>query len=123
MTTSAFPERRSQASDLDTALRQIERLRAENQQLQRAVSSHATVDQAIGVLLTLGRIGPDDGFDVLREVSQRLNIKLSALAAEIIKYGQGADLPDPILGELHAALARRTESSAVNEPAGNPSGS
>ncbi|MFJ1604500.1 ANTAR domain-containing protein [Streptomyces sp. NPDC088253] len=48
-------------------------LEQENAQLQHAVGAHATVDQAIGILLATHRIPPTAGFEVLREVSQRTN--------------------------------------------------
>ncbi|MFC8095762.1 ANTAR domain-containing protein [Streptomyces sp. NPDC057301] len=82
----------------------------ENQQLHQAVVSHAVVDQVIGVLTVVGQIAPEDGFIVLREVSQNTNIKLSAVAEHILKYAQGAALPDVLLVELRAALARHAAS-------------
>ncbi|GHA75084.1 ANTAR domain-containing protein [Streptomyces canarius] len=85
---------------------ELERVRAENGQLHQALASHAVVDQAIGVLTVLGQIPPDDGFTVLREVSQHTNIKLVAVAEQVLKHAQGAALPEVLLGELHAALAR-----------------
>ncbi|MDQ0683662.1 AmiR/NasT family two-component response regulator [Streptomyces achromogenes] len=89
------------------ALREeIERLRTENAQLHRAVASHAIVDQAIGVLVCIGRISPDDGFSVLRYVSQRTNTRLVAVAEQLIKHAQGAALTDTVQSELRAALAR-----------------
>ncbi|MFG2607640.1 ANTAR domain-containing protein [Streptomyces sp. NPDC048514] len=109
MTTFALSERRSQASDLEAALQEVERLRAENAQLRQAISSHATVDRAIGVLVARAGISPDDGFGILREVSQHLNIRLSVLAAEIVRHARGAGLPPRLLGELHATLTRRAE--------------
>ncbi|MEU0030894.1 ANTAR domain-containing protein [Streptomyces sp. NPDC006335] len=87
-----------------------ERLRAENRQLRQALASHAVVDQAIGVLTVLGQIPPGDGFTVLREVSQHTNIKLTQVAEQVLNHGQGAALPDVLLGELHAALARQAAS-------------
>ncbi|MEU9439217.1 ANTAR domain-containing protein [Streptomyces sp. NPDC048252] len=45
----------------------------ENAQLRQAVDSHATVDQAIGVLIAAHRIPPDAGFEVLRDSSQHTN--------------------------------------------------
>lgn len=87
---------------------EVERLRTENEQLRQAIPAHAVVDQAIGVLTTLGQITPDDGFTVLREISQHTNIKLSQVAEEVLKHAQGAALPDVLLGELHAALAHHT---------------
>jgi hypothetical protein len=52
-------------------------------------------------------ISPADGFTVLREVSQHTNTKLSSIAEQIIKHAHGAGLPETVLSELHAALARR----------------
>ncbi|MES4890403.1 ANTAR domain-containing protein [Streptomyces sp. NPDC096012] len=109
MTTFALSERRSPGADLETAVQEADRLRAENAQLQQAISSHAAVDQAIGVLVALARISPDDGFCILREVSQHLNIKLSALATEIIRHARGAGLPPRLVGELHAALSHHAK--------------
>lgn len=48
----------------------VARLEQENAQLRRAVDSHATVDQAIAVLVATHRLPPAAGFEVLREVSQ-----------------------------------------------------
>ncbi|MEH0541596.1 ANTAR domain-containing protein [Streptomyces sp. B21-105] len=50
-------------------------LEQENAQLRRAVDSHATVDQAIGVLVATYRLPPTAEFEVLREVSQHTNIQ------------------------------------------------
>ncbi|MET7695943.1 ANTAR domain-containing protein [Streptomyces sp. NPDC005483] len=88
-------------------------MRAENRQLRQALASHAVIDQAIGVLTVLGQIPPRDGFTVLREVSQHTNIKLTQVAEQVLNHGQGAALPDVLLGELHAALARQAASRAV----------
>ncbi|GAA2768769.1 hypothetical protein GCM10010103_78120 [Streptomyces paradoxus] len=86
---------------------EVEQLQAQNAQLQRAVASHAVVDQAIGVLVMTAKISPQDGFTVLREISQHTNTKLSSIAEQIIKHAQDAALPETILAELHTALARR----------------
>ncbi|MGW4569222.1 ANTAR domain-containing protein [Streptomyces sp. NPDC004561] len=83
---------------------EVERLRSENRQLQQALASHAVVDQAIGVLTVMTQMSPDDGFTVLREVSQRTNIKLSAVAEHILERARGSPLPEAIQVELHAAL-------------------
>ncbi|MET7455762.1 ANTAR domain-containing protein [Streptomyces sp. NPDC005574] len=88
--------------------RENERLRRENEQLHRALSSHAVVDQAIGVLVCMGRLDPQDGFVVLREVSQRTNTKLSGIAEQIVKHAQGAPLEEAVGAQLDAALARHT---------------
>ncbi|GAA2417770.1 hypothetical protein GCM10010255_66330 [Streptomyces coeruleofuscus] len=48
-------------------------MQRENAQLRHAVDSHATVDQAIGVLTAIHQLVPVAGFGVLREVSQHTN--------------------------------------------------
>ncbi|MEU0671338.1 ANTAR domain-containing protein [Streptomyces sp. NPDC006172] len=93
----------------DDLQEEIARLAKENAQLRRAVASHAIVDQAIGVLVCIGQISPDDGFSVLRNVSQHTNIKVVAVAEQIIKHAQGGALSATVQSELRAALARHTE--------------
>ena len=53
-------------------------------QLKEAVASHAVVDQAIGMVVALGRVTPDQGWEVLRDVSQHTNIKLRNVAELIL---------------------------------------
>jgi hypothetical protein len=81
-------------------------LKQENAQLQHAVGSHATVDQAIGVLLATHRIPPTSGFQVLREVSQRTNVKLHTIAEALIAWAMGQPMPEPMGQELDAAVQR-----------------
>ncbi|MEU7061837.1 ANTAR domain-containing protein [Streptomyces sp. NPDC046197] len=108
MACPAFPGREPGVGPgVDDLVQEVEQLRAENEQLQWAVASHAVVDQAIGVLVMMARISPEDGFTVLREVSQHTNTKLSSIAEQIIKHAQGAGLSETVLSELQAALARR----------------
>jgi hypothetical protein len=104
------PTSRAAADERDV---ELERLRTENRQLRQALASHAMVDQPIGVLVILGHVHPDDGFTVLREVSQHTNIKLSAVAEHVLKHAQGAALPDLLTGELHTALARHSSRRSV----------
>lgn len=53
-------------------------------QLQAALTSRATIDHAIG--LVMGRVGcgPDEAFDRLRQISQSENRKLNAVAEKIV---------------------------------------
>ncbi len=62
--------------------------------------------RAARVPTVLGQIPPRDGFTVLREVSQHTIMKLTQVAEQVLRHGQGAALPDVLLGELHAAAAR-----------------
>ncbi|PBC59814.1 ANTAR domain-containing protein [Streptomyces sp. Tue6028] len=80
------------------------RLREEIDQLKEAVTSHAVVDQAIGMMVALGRVTPEQGWAVLREVSQHTNIKLRAVAEMIIVWGQEGELPADVRAVLEETL-------------------
>ncbi|MEU2337668.1 ANTAR domain-containing protein [Streptomyces sp. NPDC006654] len=95
-----------------------ERLEAECGQLQRAVTSHATIDQAIGVVMVLGRFPPEEAWRVLRDLSQRTNTKLSTIAQHILAFAQGGDLPPPERSELRRALSRHRDAREVLRPSG-----
>ncbi|MCX5261665.1 ANTAR domain-containing protein [Streptomyces canus] len=86
----------------------VARLEQGNAQLRHAVDSHATVDQAIGVLAATRRIPSAAGFEVLREVSQYTNIKLHTVAETVIACALGQPLPEPVDQELDAAVQRRS---------------
>jgi hypothetical protein len=88
----------------DDVVAQLER---EIAQLRQAVDSHARVDQAIGVLVAVHRVAPAAGFEVLREVSQRTNIRLLMVAESVIGWALGEEpLPPPVEQELEATLRR-----------------
>lgn len=83
------------------------RLDARCARLEEAVTSHATVDQAMGVIVTLGQIAPEEAWRALRDVSQRTNTKLRAVAEQVLAFAQGtADLPEAVRTELHQAITR-----------------
>ncbi|MEU6374844.1 ANTAR domain-containing protein [Streptomyces sp. NPDC046909] len=81
-------------------------LQEEVEQLKEAVASHAVVDQAIGMMVALGRVTPDRGWTVLRDVSQHTNIKLRNVAELILIWGRNGELPAEVRAELEAALDR-----------------
>lgn len=62
-------------------LMQAERL---TEQLHRALSSRATIDQAMGILMSRQGGSPDDAFATLRQLSQSRNVKLVVVAEELI---------------------------------------
>ncbi|MGV9562907.1 ANTAR domain-containing protein [Streptomyces sp. NPDC003480] len=92
-------------SATDLAL-EHERLLEENAQLRQAVSSHALIDQAMGAVVVIGRIAPEEAWRVLRDVSQRTNTKLRVVAEHILRYAQDGVLPEPLRVELNKALER-----------------
>ncbi|MGW7243788.1 ANTAR domain-containing protein [Streptomyces sp. NPDC054804] len=84
--------------------RQLAQLQQEIGQLQEAMTSHAVVDQAIGVVISVGKLSPEQGFEVLRMVAQRTNIKLRKVAALIVNWPGGGLLPDALHQALEQAL-------------------
>jgi AmiR/NasT family two-component response regulator len=84
----------------------IAELQKQIDQLKEAMTSHAVVDQAIGMMVALGRVTPDQGWQVLKEVSQHTNIKLRNIAELILIWGRRGDIPPEIRAELEDALDR-----------------
>ncbi|HEX4017705.1 MAG TPA: GAF and ANTAR domain-containing protein [Frankiaceae bacterium] len=56
-----------------------------NSQLVDALASRTVIDQAMGVLMGTRRISAKQAFDLLRGQSQRRNVKLHAIAAEVVQ--------------------------------------
>ncbi|MFF0096689.1 ANTAR domain-containing protein [Streptomyces canus] len=83
----------------------IEELQEEIAQLRQALVSHAVVDQAIGVVLALGGLRPDQGWEVLKTVSQRTNTKLRDVAQHVVRWPELRSLPPEIRPALRIALA------------------
>ncbi|MFF4113573.1 ANTAR domain-containing protein [Streptomyces sp. NPDC001714] len=86
--------------------RKIGQLQREIGQLEEAVVSHAVIDQAIGVVVSLGGLPPDQGFGVLRTVSQKTNIKLREVAEQIVAWPAGKELSEDIRQALEVALSQ-----------------
>ncbi|MFJ8159118.1 ANTAR domain-containing protein [Streptomyces sp. NPDC094468] len=93
-------------------------LQEEIDQLKEAVASHAVVDQAIGMVVALGRVTPDQGWQVLKEVSQHTNIKLRSVAELILAWGRTGDMPTEIRAELEDALDRYGPTQIPGAPSG-----
>ncbi|MEU6323354.1 ANTAR domain-containing protein [Streptomyces sp. NPDC047009] len=93
-----------------------ELLSEENVQLRRAVASHAIIDQAIGVVVVLGQIPPEEGWRVLRDVSQRTNIKLRTVAEHVLQFAQGGAMSSAELKELTQAMDRYKIGGFVGHP-------
>ncbi|QOV33552.1 ANTAR domain-containing protein [Streptomyces ferrugineus] len=91
-------------------------LEEEVDQLKEAVASHAVVDQAIGMVVALGRVAPDAGWAVLKDVSQHTNIKLRRVAELIITWGRGGRMPPEIRVELEEALERHGPTQIPESP-------
>ncbi|MCF3135479.1 ANTAR domain-containing protein [Streptomyces olivochromogenes] len=91
-------------------------LEEEVDQLKEAVVSHAVVDQAIGMMVALGRVTPDQGWWVLKEVSQHTNIRLRNVAELILIWGRTGDMPRDIRAELEEALDRHGPTQVPGAP-------
>ncbi|MGW1966613.1 ANTAR domain-containing protein [Streptomyces sp. NPDC001935] len=106
--TGSLPGRPRTDSDSppnqENAAHRISQLQEEISQLRSAIDSHAVVDQAIGVVISLGGIPPDQGFDVLRTVSQHTNVKLREVAEQIVTWVRDEQLDQNIRQALSRAL-------------------
>ncbi len=90
----------------DGGSERIAELQEEVRQLKQAIVSHAVVDQAIGMVVALGRVTPDEGWAVLKDVSQHTNVKLRNVAEMILAWGRSGVLPPKIRVALEEALDR-----------------
>ena len=70
---------------------------AEVSNLQEALASRSTIDQALGVLMAQNRCTRDEAFGILRRASQNRNVKLRDVAAAVIQRftGHPAQTPTP----------------------------
>ncbi|MFD8418130.1 ANTAR domain-containing protein [Streptomyces sp. NPDC059466] len=98
---------------IEAAADEVLRLEDENLQLKQAVRSHAVVDQAIGVLLAVGRLTPDEGWDTLRSISQNTNVKLRQVAELIVEWARTGRLPGDIRSQLEHELGLGDSSGAA----------
>ncbi|MEU1017672.1 MULTISPECIES: ANTAR domain-containing protein [unclassified Streptomyces] len=117
------PERRPPVEPQDAVARdaaaqgeKVIALQRKVSQLEQAVESHATIDQAIGIVVAMGRLTPDQGWTVLRETSQHTNIKLSRVADLIVAWGCAGDLPEEVRKALDESLARARSTSECAGP-------
>jgi hypothetical protein len=90
--------------DEQTDYAQMKALQEEVDQLRQALVSHALVDQAIGVVITVGRLRPEQGWEALKHLSQHTNIKLREVARCLVEWPTRGRLPEVIRRALPAAL-------------------
>lgn len=100
----------------DTGSDQVFQLQEQVRQLKEAVVSHAVVDQAIGMIVVLGRVAPDQGWIILREVSQHTNVKLRDVAETIIVWGRTGVMPPRIRAALEDTLDRQCPTRVPGAP-------
>ncbi|WP_406255077.1 ANTAR domain-containing protein [Streptomyces chartreusis] len=95
----------SSAGDAALLAEMVE-LRLRNEQLGRALVSHAVIDQARGMVMALVPCSSDRAWDLLVDVSQHCNVKLRDVAAALVATTRDRTLPEPIQRELRRALRR-----------------
>lgn len=61
--------------------------RAQVDELARALQSSRQIGMAMGILMERHRLAPDRAFQVLRQLSQRRNVKLREVADAIVEPG------------------------------------
>jgi GAF domain-containing protein len=69
------------------------------EQLDEALQSNREIGVAMGVLMARGGLTKEQAFAVLREASQRLNVKLRDFAADVAETGQLPGVREPVAGE------------------------
>jgi hypothetical protein len=79
------------ASVATGAMREREALEEMSRHLHEALSSRDVIGQAKGILMERLRITPAEAFDALRRSSQRLNVKLREVAAQLAETGEFQD--------------------------------
>ncbi len=62
--------------------------------LQARLETMPVIEQAKGILMAEYRCGPDEAFDLLRRASQSANVKVSVLAAQLVRNVAAGDDAD-----------------------------
>ena len=107
-----LPARRRAAAAALCRAERIAELELQIEQLKEAVTSHAEVDQAIGVVAAVGGLSPAEAWDVLREISMRSNTKLRLVARQLVTWASSRTLDPVIRAELERQLRlRRTDTT------------
>jgi hypothetical protein len=71
--------------------------------LQARLESLPVIEQAKGILMAQAGCGPDEAFDMLRRASQRTNVRVRDLAAEIVGRSVTRGRPKPPPGAMRRA--------------------
>ncbi|MFF6996266.1 ANTAR domain-containing protein [Streptomyces sp. NPDC008313] len=104
-------EGRTPAARPESESDQVKQLQERVSRLEQAVDANATIDQACGVLVAVGRMTPAEAWDLMRETSMRTSIKLRHVAELIVDWGTTGRLPAEIRGELDRHRADPTGSA------------
>ncbi|MFI7388277.1 ANTAR domain-containing protein [Streptomyces sp. NPDC049813] len=93
-------------------------LEAQITHLRQVVHGRAVMDQAVGVLLALGRFTPAAGQEVLHAMSARTGLAPRQVARHLVTYASSGELPAPLREELerHIAAARSAGGAQGHPP-------
>ncbi|WP_280276048.1 GAF and ANTAR domain-containing protein [Nocardia wallacei] len=80
-------------------------------QLRAALGSRSVIDQAVGILMGQHNCDRDSAFGILRTVSNRRNVKLAAVAADLVRSIDGATpvtahFDEPVPARRHSGRLR-----------------
>jgi hypothetical protein len=73
----------------------------------------SVIEQAKGILIAQQGCGPDEAFDLLRRMSQRANVKVHVLAAQIVEHAASGDHDNVTPIALGTTRYRRSRTAAT----------
>ncbi|MFJ8828151.1 ANTAR domain-containing protein [Streptomyces sp. NPDC102467] len=115
---SEVPEQDA-APKLERAKATVARLEEEVGQLRHAADAHHEIGQAVGIIMAVAHATPDQAWDVVRNISQRTNIKLRHIADLLTEWNLTGNLPTDVRTELDRQLRllqHRPQAQAPNTP-------
>ncbi|MFI6567269.1 ANTAR domain-containing protein [Streptomyces sp. NPDC050534] len=108
--TTLLPEKwwdvSTEAAVENTAGRDVVALRAEIDQLRRALAGRAVIDQACGMVMVLAPCGRGAARKLLVDISQQCNAKLPDVAVAVLAAWEGEPLSRLMQRALRHALRR-----------------
>ena len=69
----------------------------------------SAIEQAKGIIMAQQRCGPQEAFDLLRRASQRTNVKLHVLAAQLVEHIAASDDHGNVIAIALGAMQSRGE--------------
>jgi hypothetical protein len=81
-------------------------LRAENDQLRRALAGRAVIDQARGMVMVLTPSSRGTARNLLVDISRQCDTKLPEVAAALVAAWEGKPLPEQMQRALRRAVRR-----------------
>ncbi|KOU67986.1 hypothetical protein ADK57_15530 [Streptomyces sp. MMG1533] len=88
------------------AAREVVALRAENDQLRRALARRAVIDQARGMVMVLTPCHRGPARHLLVDASRQCGMTLAGLSAVLVSAWEGVPLPDDVQRAMRRALRR-----------------